>query len=59
MIQNRGLSLLEGAVVPWARSGAANAWYASMMEAVAREFDFSPHAPVRELTEEQLNVVLY
>ena len=59
VIQNRSLSLLEGAIVPWARSGAANAWYASMMEAVAREFDFSPHAPVRELTEEQLNIVLY
>ena len=59
VIQNRSLSLLEGAIVPWARSGAANAWYASMMEAVAREFDFSPHAPVRELTDEQLNIVLY
>ena len=59
VIQNRSLSLLEGAIVPWARSGAANAWYASMMEAVAREFDFSPNAPVRELTEEQLNIVLY
>ena len=59
VIQNRSLSLLEGAVVPWARSGAANAWYASMMEAVAREFDFSPHAPVRELTDDQLNIILY
>ncbi len=59
VIQNRSLSLLDGAIVPWSRSGAANSWYASMMEAVAREFDFSPHAPVRELTEEQLNVVLY
>ncbi|MDE2787106.1 MAG: excinuclease ABC subunit UvrA [Chloroflexota bacterium] len=59
VIQNRSLSLLEGAIVPWARSGAANAWYASMMEAVAREFDFSPHAPVRELTDEQLNIILY
>ena len=59
VIQNRSLSLLEGAIVPWARSGAANAWYASMMEGVAREFDFSPNAPVRELTEEQLNIVLY
>ena len=59
VIQNRSLSLLEGAIVPWARSGAANAWYASMMEAVAREFDFSPNVPVRELTEEQLNTVLY
>ena len=59
VIQNRSLSLLEGAIVPWARSGAANAWYASMMDAVAREFDFSPHIPVRELTEEQLNIVLY
>ena len=59
VIQNRSLSLLEGAVVPWARSGAANSWYASMMEAVAREYDFSPHAPVRELTDEQVNVILY
>ena len=30
-----------------------------MMEAVAREFDFSPHAPIRELTDDQLNVILY
>ena len=59
VIQNRSLSLLEGAIVPWARSGAANAWYASMMEAVAGEFDFSPHVPVRELTDEQVNTVLY
>ena len=59
VIQNRSLSLLEGAIVPWARSGASNAWYASMMEAVAREFDFSPNTPVRELTDEQLNLILY
>ena len=59
VIQNRSRSLLEGAIVPWARSGASNAWYASMMEAVAREFDFSPETPVRELTEEQLNIILY
>ena len=59
VIQNRSLSLLEGAVVPWARAGAANAWYASMMDAVAREYDFSPHAPIRELTDEQVNIILY
>ena len=59
VIQNRSLSLLEGAIVPWARSGASNAWYASMMEAVAREYDFSPNTPVRELTDEQLNIILY
>ena len=59
VIHNRSLSLLEGAIVPWARSGAANSWYASMMEGVARQFDFSPHAPIRELTDEQLNIILY
>ena len=59
VIQNRSLSLLDGAVVPWSRAGASNAWYASMMDAVAREFDFSPHAPVRELTDEQVNIILY
>ena len=30
-----------------------------MMEAVAREHDFSRHAPVRELTDEHLNIILY
>ena len=59
VIHDRSLSLLEGAIVPWARSGAANSWYASMMEAVARKFDFSPHAPIRELADEQLNIIMY
>ena len=59
VIQNRSLSLLEGAVVPWSRAGASNVWYASMMAAVAREFDFSPNAPIRELTDEQVNIILY
>ncbi len=59
VIPNRNLSLLEGAVVAWNRSGASSSWYLSMMESVARAHDFSPRVPVKDLTEEQLKVVLY
>ncbi len=59
VIPNRGLSLAEGAIQPWARSGAMSTWYASMLEAVAREHKFSVDTPVNKLTSEQLDLVLH
>ena len=43
----------------WARSAAVGTWYLRQLEAVAAEFGFDPATPVRELTEAQLNAVLY
>ena len=40
VIPNKNLSLLEGAVVAWNRTGASSGWYLSMMESVARAHDF-------------------
>ena len=36
IIPNKSLSLLEGAVMPWTRSGASNGWYLSLMDSVAK-----------------------
>jgi len=59
VIPNQNLSLAEGAVQPWARTSTVSTWYMRMLEALARKHRFSVQAPVRELTPEQLNYVLY
>ncbi len=59
VIPNRNLSLVEGAVQPWARTSTVSTWYMRLLEAVAKKHHFSLQVPVKELTPEQLNLVLY
>lgn len=59
VISNMDLSLAEGAIQPWARSGAMSTWYESMIAAVARRYGFSVYGPVKDLSARQLNVLLY
>ena len=59
VLPNKSLSLTEGALQPWARSGAMSSWYSSMIESVARAYSFSTRVPVRDLKEEHIGVVLY
>ena len=59
VMPNRELSLSEGAVRPWTRAGAISPWYTSMLGSVARKYGFSVDAPVKRLTAEQLDIVLY
>ena len=59
VIPNKNLSLMEGAVVPWTRFGPSSGWYLSLMNSVAEAHGFSAHTPVKNLTEEQLNLILY
>jgi excinuclease ABC subunit A len=59
VIPNKNLSLAEGAVQPWARTSTVSTWYMRMLEALARKYRFSVQDPVRNLTQEQLNHVLY
>jgi excinuclease ABC subunit A len=59
VIPNKNLTLAEGAVQPWARASTVSPWYYSMLHSVARKYDFSVNTPVKNLTEEQLNIILY
>ena len=59
VIPDDSLSLLDGAVTVWARSGTSSGWYMSMMESVAKSNDFSPQTPVRDLSEDHLKLILY
>ena len=59
VVFNKNLSLTEGAITPWSRGGTSSSWYVSLLESVARSHGFSAKAPVKELSQEQLNLVLY
>jgi len=59
VMPNKNLTLAEGAVQPWARSSTVTPWYYSMLHSVAHKYGFSVHTPVRNLTPEQLDIILY
>ena len=59
VIPNKNLSLSQGAITPWVKVGTSGAWYISLMEAVAEANGFSAKAPVRELAQEHIDLILY
>ena len=59
VIINRDLTLAQGAITPWVRSGSSSPWYMSLLESLARAYNFSTRAPVKELAQEHLDLILY
>ncbi|MFC1911613.1 excinuclease ABC subunit UvrA [Chloroflexota bacterium] len=55
VIPNKELSIAQGAIRPWQFSS----WLSYQLESVAQNHGFSPNAPVKDLGEAQLNLVLY
>ncbi|HOP55816.1 MAG TPA: excinuclease ABC subunit UvrA [bacterium] len=55
VIPDKNLPLME-AIAPWAPLGS---YHASMLEALGEELGFYLTTPVRELTDEQLKILLY
>ncbi|EKE25246.1 MAG: hypothetical protein ACD_5C00239G0005 [uncultured bacterium] len=62
IIPNKNLSILEGAIQPWSKSGGKISGQSSQMLAlkeIAKKYKFSMNAPVKKLTAVQLRIVLY
>ena len=59
VVSNRDLSLAEGAVIPWVRTGTSSGWYMSLIESVAKAFGFSSKVPVKDLPDWALELVLH
>ena len=59
VIPNKNLSLSQGAITPWVRVGTSGAWYISLMEAVAEANGFSAKVPVREMDQDDVDLILY
>ena len=55
LIPNKKLSISEGAIRPWSTSF----WYISQLEDMARRYDFSLNIPIKKLSQEHLNLILY
>lgn len=58
VIPNGRLTLAEGAIRPFNRVNA-DAWYMKKMAAVADRYGFNLHTPTGELSEQNLNRILY
>ncbi len=59
VIPNKDLTLAQGAVQPWARSGSSTPWYYSLLESLARTHDFSIREPVKKLPTPVVDLILY
>ncbi|MCL0102377.1 excinuclease ABC subunit UvrA, partial [Dehalococcoidia bacterium] len=59
VIPNKELSLAEGAILPWTKSGAMSNWYGYQINDLACRYGFSTRVPVKKLTEEHLALILY
>ena len=59
VIPNKGLSLAEGAIHPWARAGPGAPWYQSLLRSLAGEYGFSNKVPVKELDKKTIDLLLY
>lgn len=57
LIPDRSKSLNEGAIVPWSRSNSN--YYPALLKGLAEEFGFSLDTPVRDLTQEQWDALVY
>jgi excinuclease ABC subunit A len=55
LVLNKELSIMEGAIRPWRYHN----WYLWRVEPLARKSGFSLHTPIKDLSEEQLNLLLY
>ncbi len=59
VIPNPRLTLAEGAIKPWSRIAAGGVSQLRVLEQIAKKYGFSINKPVKDLTKEQLNIVLY
>lgn len=57
VIPDKELSLAEGAITAW--NNPIGGWYYRKLKAVGEHYNFSIYTPVKDLTPEQLHVILY
>jgi excinuclease ABC subunit A len=59
VLPNASLSLDDGAIVPWRRMVATESWFAKILNAVAEHYRFRTDVPIRELSDEARQILLY
>lgn len=59
VLPNKNLTLGEGAITPWSATTSHLSWYNRILEAVAKAHKFSMNVPIRDLSEETIETILY
>ena len=59
VVPDQTLTLREGAVLPWAKTGSTSPYYAQTLEALARHYGANMGTPWAELPEELRNAILF
>ena len=59
VIPNRNLTLGQGAIQPWMRSGAHSPWFDRLLESLASTYGFGMRTPVKDLSPEHLDLIMY
>ena len=58
MVPDPARSLRQGAIAPWARTGASSPYYEQTLQAIARHYKFSMTTPFKDLAPEVQKVLL-
>ena len=59
VIPNENLTLAEGAIMPWSATTSHLTWYNKILESVAKNKGFSMNTPVKKLSDETMELILY
>jgi excinuclease ABC subunit A len=59
IVPNKELSLAEGAIHPWNGSKRSDSYYVRLLRAACEHFNIPFNVPVKELTDRQLDIILY
>jgi excinuclease ABC subunit A len=60
VLGNKDLSLAQGAIAAWGKAGwNGNSYYRSLLESVAAHYGFSMNTPVKDLSPEHIQKILY
>ncbi len=59
VMPNQRLTLAEGAIRPWSKTTSRLTWYGRIIEAVAKEYGFSVHTPIKDMPQKFIDVILY
>lgn len=59
ILPNKKLSLSEGAIMPWSATTSHLSWYNAILEAVSKKHKFSMDDAISDLSEAQMQKVLY
>ena len=58
VIPDKKLSIAQGGIQAWARTGSVAPWYMSQLESLGEAYGFSTNRPIEKMTERQLKVLL-